>query len=158
MQHPAQLEEHVEELRIALENGAQGRHRRLVASRRGEGEGGFHLIEHVDAVRNIDAILGVRGVDAVIVGTLDLSGSMGLLGQTSRPEVETAVQTVLAACRRAAKPCGIITVSAEQANQRIAQGFTLLIVGLDVLFLIGSAKGTLERIERPSPAPEPVPA
>ena len=116
------------------------------------------MIEHIEAVRNIEEIIRVPGIDAVIIGALDLSGSMGLLGKTGHPDVETAIQRVLMACKTAGVPCGIITGGPE-ANKRIAQGFQLLIIGLDVLFLIGSAKGALEQVvRRPALVAEPVPA
>lgn len=107
------------------------------------------MIEHVDAVENIDEILSVKGVDSVMVGALDLSGSMGLLGQTDDERVEAAVQKVLGAARRAGTPCGIIAVSPEQANERIRQGFTNVIVGIDVLFLHGAVSGCLAQFGRP---------
>ena len=44
-------------------------------------------IEHVDAVSHLDEILKVPGIDSICIGPMDLSGSMGLLGQTSHPEV-----------------------------------------------------------------------
>lgn len=108
------------------------------------------MIEHVRAVENIEAILKVKGVDSIMIGALDLSGSMGLLGQTGHPDVEAAIQKVLAAAKRAGMPCGIITVSPEQANQRIREGFTNIILGIDILYLLGGAKGALAQVERPS--------
>ena len=104
------------------------------------------MIEHIEAVQNIDDILSVKGVDSVMVGALDLSGSMGKLGQTGDPAVEEAVQTVLAAAKRAGVPCGIITVSPDQAIERIGQGFTNIILGIDVLFLMGGAQGALQKV------------
>ncbi|MGA2079666.1 MAG: aldolase/citrate lyase family protein [Holophaga sp.] len=106
------------------------------------------MIEHYLAVENIDAILRVRGVDSVMVGALDLSGSMGMLGNTGDPKVEGAIQKVLAACKRAGMPAGIITVSPEQANERIRQGFTHIIMGIDVLFLHGAVRTALGQIAR----------
>lgn len=44
-------------------------------------------IEHVDAVKNLEEILAVPGVDAIVVGMFDLSGSMGHLGELDHPEV-----------------------------------------------------------------------
>jgi 2-dehydro-3-deoxyglucarate aldolase/4-hydroxy-2-oxoheptanedioate aldolase len=108
------------------------------------------MIEHIDAVRNIDEILAVAGIDSIMVGALDLSGSMGMLGQTDHPEVEGAIQTVLAASKRAKMPCGIVAGSPEQANRRIKEGFTNIILGLDVLYLLGGAKAALSQVERPS--------
>jgi len=108
------------------------------------------MIEHIKAVENIEAIIAVKGVDSVMVGALDLSGSMGMLGQTADPKVEGAVQKVLAACKKAGMPCGIITVSPDATNERIAQGFTNLIIGIDVLFLHGAATQALGKIVRPA--------
>ena len=108
------------------------------------------MIEHIEAVKNIEEIISVKGVDSVMIGALDLSGSMGILGQTGHPLVEEAIQKVLAVCKKNNMPCGIITVAPEQTNQRIEQGFTNLIVGIDVLFVVGAAKGTLDKIVRPS--------
>jgi len=108
------------------------------------------MIEHIQAVENIDAILKVKGVDSIIIGALDLSGSMGILGQTADPRVEAAIQKVLAASKKANMPCGIITVAPEQANERIKQGFTQIIMGIDVLYLVGGVSGALKQIVRPA--------
>lgn len=106
------------------------------------------MIEHIEAVNNIDAILKVKGIDSIMIGTLDLSGSMGILGQTTDPKVEEAVQKVLKAAKKAKMPCGIIAVSPDQANQRIKEGFTNIIIGIDVLFLHSAATGALAQIKR----------
>jgi 2-keto-3-deoxy-L-rhamnonate aldolase RhmA len=106
------------------------------------------MIEHIKAVENIEAILAVKGVDSVMVGALDLSGTMNLLGKTDDPKVEAAIQTVLAACKKAGMPCGIITTSAEAANKRIAEGFTNVILGIDILYLLGGASGALAQVVR----------
>lgn len=106
------------------------------------------MIEHIKAVDNIEEILAVKGVDSVMVGSLDLSGSMGMLGQTDRPEVEAAIQRVLAACKQAKIPAGIITVDPAASNRRIQEGFQNLIIGIDVLMMLNSAKTVLGKIER----------
>lgn len=106
------------------------------------------MIEHIDAVNNIEEILAVPGVDSVMVGALDLSGSMGMLGQTSDPKVEGAIQKVLKACKAAGVSCGIIAFDPNQARERVAQGFTNIVVGMDVLYLGGAAKSTLEAVKK----------
>jgi 2-keto-3-deoxy-L-rhamnonate aldolase RhmA len=106
------------------------------------------MIEHIRAVENIEEILAVKGVDSVMVGALDLSGSMGLLGQTAHASVEGAVQKVLAACKKAKVPCGIITTDPDTANRRIREGFTNIILGIDILTLLGGAKEALGRVVR----------
>ena len=106
------------------------------------------MIEHIDGVKNIAEILAVPGVDAVMIGALDLSGSMGLLGQTDHPSVEAAVEQVLAASKAAGIPCGIVALDPDGATHRISQGFRMVIVAIDVLMLIGGAKATLDKIDR----------
>ena len=107
-------------------------------------------IEHVEAIANIDAIVEVEGLDSVMLGALDLSGSMGKLGQTDDPEVEGAVQKVLAACQRVGIPCGIVALGPEATNRRIEEGFTSIITGIDVLWVHGAARAGLAEIQRPA--------
>lgn len=54
-------------------------------------------IEHIDAVRNLDAILKVPGIDSICVGPCDLSGSMGVLCQMDDPELNRVIDEV---CRK----------------------------------------------------------
>lgn len=108
------------------------------------------MIEHIKAVESIEEILSVKGVDSIMIGALDLSGSMGILGQTSDPTVESAIQKSLAAAKKAGIPAGIITTSPDQTNRRIQEGFTNLITGIDVLFLHGAARDTLSKIQKPA--------
>jgi len=105
-------------------------------------------IEHYTAVENIDDIVAVEGLDAVFIGALDLSGSMGRLGQTDDPEVEASVQKVFASCKKAGIPCGLVALGADAANRRIKEGFTQLIVGIDVVYLHGAVSAELAEINR----------
>jgi 2-keto-3-deoxy-L-rhamnonate aldolase RhmA len=106
------------------------------------------MIEHIQGVENIEEILSVQGVDGIMIGGIDLSGSMGLLEQGDHPSVEAAIQRVLTACQAAKIPCGILGLDPDSANRRIEQGFTLMIVALDVLLLGGGAATTLSHIKR----------
>jgi 2-dehydro-3-deoxyglucarate aldolase/4-hydroxy-2-oxoheptanedioate aldolase len=54
-------------------------------------------IEHIDAVKNLEAILKVPGIDSICVGPCDLSGSMGKLNQLDDPEVCKVIDEV---CRK----------------------------------------------------------
>lgn len=51
-------------------------------------------IEHIEAVRNIDSILAVEGIDAILVGPYDLSTSMGKSRQWYDPEVSAVYDLV----------------------------------------------------------------
>lgn len=57
-------------------------------------------IEHIDAINNLEEILAVPGLTSVVVGPNDLSGSMGMLGQTRHPDVLKAIETVIEKARK----------------------------------------------------------
>ena len=61
--------------------------------------------EHIDVVRNIDAITGVPGLDAVLIGPYDLSATIGKMGQVSNPEVVAAIDNVARTARK--KTCDL---------------------------------------------------
>ena len=105
-------------------------------------------IEHIDAVERIDRILAVPGIDLPLIGPYDLSGSMGLLGQVEHPEVQRAIDRVLAAAKRAGLPAGIFGGMAEEADAYHERGFQAVLVGVDAAFLTAGATSTLSRIKR----------
>ena len=63
-------------------------------------------IEHIDAVKNLDKILNVPGVDSFCVGPCDLSGSMGILNQMDDPELNRVIDEVAAKIKKAGKILG----------------------------------------------------
>jgi 2-keto-3-deoxy-L-rhamnonate aldolase RhmA len=99
--------------------------------------------EHIDAVKDINAIVKVKGIDAVFIGPYDLSASMGKPGQVGDPEVRAAIERVRKACQKRSIPLGIFGVSAEAVLPYLDQGFTLIAAGVDVLFLSCAAKALL---------------
>ena len=105
------------------------------------------MIEHIDAVNNIEEILSVSGVDSVMIGALDLSGSMGILGQMDEPKLEEAIQKVLMACKAMGTSCGIMAFDPTQAKERAAQGFTNIVIGMDVLFIETAAINSIQQVK-----------
>ena len=53
-------------------------------------------LEHQAALRNIDAILAVDGIDVFFIGPSDLSQSMGFPGDPKAPPVAQAIEAALA--------------------------------------------------------------
>lgn len=105
-------------------------------------------IEHIDAVGRLDEILSVPGVDAVFVGPLDLSGSMGHLGNVGHPDVQEAIATVRRACLARGKPIGVFAIDGESARAQIAVGCTLIAIGVDVMYIHRAAKQALGALQR----------
>src|SRR5262249_49970521 len=79
-------------------------------------------IEHIRAVKNLDASLAVPGVDGVCVGPNDLAASMGSLGE-STPELTATIQQILQKCRRANKITGLgCSYDADAIKRLVADG------------------------------------
>ena len=104
-------------------------------------------IEHIDAVRNIEAIARVPGVDALMIGPYDLSGSMGSLGRVNDPEVERAIETVREACVAAGMRLAIFSATAQGMKPYLAKGYTLPIAGMDLMLLAAAARGVVEALK-----------
>lgn len=56
-------------------------------------------LEHIEAARNLDAILAVPGIDAIIVGPYDFSMSMNKPGQFHDPEFTATIDACCAKIR-----------------------------------------------------------
>jgi len=108
-------------------------------------------IEHVDGVRKIDEILGVEGIDGIMIGPYDLSASMGYAGDFKRPQLIEALANVSKSCRMRKKPYGFHSVSFDpaQAIAAIDEGATFVAYGVDFLFLLETAEKGLQRIKDP---------
>ena len=113
------------------------------------------MIESKQAVENIDEILAVDGVDGVFIGPYDMSGSYGLIGQTSHPVIKDACKKVVEACQRHGKAAGLHLVKPDAGSiaKTIADGFTFIALGVDMVFLqqaagaaLGTAQKTLETL------------
>lgn len=98
------------------------------------------LIESGDGVENIEAIMKVRGVDAVGLGPFDLSGSLGLLGEVGHPKVQAALRRVLVAGQKLGVPVSTLAVSPEATAARIREGYRMIVAGADCLMLAEAAK------------------
>jgi len=102
--------------------------------------------ESSEAIDNIDEIVKLKGLDAVLVGPYDLSASLGKPGEINDPVVQSAIDKVIKSCKQADVSMGFFGVSAEAVLPYKERGFTLLTVGVDTIFLIKSASQTLSEM------------
>ncbi len=89
-------------------------------------------IEHIDAVKDIEAISQVPGVSALLVGPNDLAASMGHLGRDQHSEVGLAIERVRSVCADAERRLGIYASTPDAAAHWLGTGFTLVAVGTDI--------------------------
>jgi 2-dehydro-3-deoxyglucarate aldolase len=95
------------------------------------------MIEHIRAIENLDAILRVEGLDAIMIGPYDLSASMGMTAEFDRPEFRDVLETISLSCKRNRVRSGLHVVqpSREELEQRIAEGYGFLAYSIDAVFL-----------------------
>ncbi len=103
-------------------------------------------IEHKDAIANLEDIVKVDGVDGLFIGPLDLSGSMGITGQLDHPDMLAALDKYRKVCQDNNKSAGmhIVRPNPENIRAAIEEGYTLVALGLDNVFLDENSKLTLK--------------
>lgn len=92
------------------------------------------MIEHIDAMKEIDEILMVKGIDFVLFGPADLSISLGLKSpQLDHPQVFDALKKTLAAAKAANKHVMLgVGYDNENIKKYRDMGVTMVEVGHDV--------------------------
>ena len=106
-------------------------------------------IEHIEAVHNIEDIITTDGIDGIIIGPYDLSGSMGYPGEYHKKDVKDAISKVLRACKKHNVPSGfhVIESDPKKLQERIDEGCTFLAYSLDFFFLGDSARAGMKTIK-----------
>ena len=95
------------------------------------------MIEHCRGVENLEAILQIEGLDAILVGPYDLSASMDITARFDDPTFVQALRQIREACVRHHKACGIHVVDADAAalQMRVDEGYRFIAYSIDAVFL-----------------------
>ncbi|CAJ2512738.1 Uu.00g008570.m01.CDS01 [Anthostomella pinea] len=90
-------------------------------------------IETQEALDAVDKIAAVPGIDVLFVGPFDLGNNIGhpILDGVMKPELEQAVDRVLAATTKAGKKCGFFASSPQQVKKYADKGFHMISAALD---------------------------
>ena len=99
------------------------------------------------AIDDIENIVSINDVDAILVGPYDLSANLGHTGEIDHPEVVTAISKVEQVCKHANVKLGYFGVSASAVLPYKEKGFTLLTIGVDSLFVLNGALTLLEEMK-----------
>lgn len=95
------------------------------------------MIEHINAVENLESILEVKGLDAILVGPYDLSASMGITSKFEESQFEKIMSRILGLCKQYQVPAGIHVVQPDIqiVDRRIAEGYRFIAYSIDSVFL-----------------------
>lgn len=105
-------------------------------------------VETERGVRNIPEIAAVPGIDAIIIGPSDLSGSIGLLKQADHPAVQKIYDEAAALCRESGIPWGV-SLKPDIATVREWERRGARIIGCadDLSFVVNSGREFLKKIK-----------
>ena len=99
--------------------------------------------ETEQAVRDVEEIASIKGIDLIFVGPYDLSLSLGIPGDLFHPKMAESVDKILAACEKSKKIAGIFVSSPEEMKKRIQQGFTFFAYSMDTMIFSAAAKAVV---------------
>ena len=106
-------------------------------------------LESAQAIKQLEAIAGVEGVDGLFIGPGDLSASMGHVGQSSHPAVMDLMSQAVLRCKALGKPIGTIGGDPESVAQYRAAGFDFVAVGSDLGLFMQGARSAIAALRTP---------
>jgi 4-hydroxy-2-oxoheptanedioate aldolase len=96
-------------------------------------------VETQSALKNIEAICAIEGVDGVFIGPADLHASMGYAGETANAAVKPLIDDAIRRIRKAGKAPGILTPNEADARHWLECGALFVAVGSDAGILARGA-------------------
>lgn len=112
-------------------------------------------VETVAGLENLDAIVGVEGIDGVFIGPADLAGALGHLGNPGHPEVQRVIEDGIARIRAAGKAAGILSADETLARRYLSAGCAFVAVGVDTTLLAHATQALVDKFKGASPDAAP---
>jgi 4-hydroxy-2-oxoheptanedioate aldolase len=120
---------------------------------------GYHKNAHLDtcvlvqvetrtALKEIEAIAAVDGVDGIFVGPSDLAADFGFLGNPKHADVQAALKDAATRIRAAGKGAGMLTGNLDDVEQLFELGYNFTAVGSDVGLLARTAEQVASRFHK----------
>jgi len=97
-------------------------------------------IESGKGLDNLDEILEIEGFDGIFIGPSDLAASLGHIGNTRHPELQSAIKTAIEKITHANKSVGILSTEADMIETYRNMGAVFIAIGVDTISLAGSAR------------------
>jgi 4-hydroxy-2-oxoheptanedioate aldolase len=120
---------------------------------------GYHRNAHLDtcvllqletkiALKEIEAVAAVEGVDGIFIGPSDLAAAFGHLGNPKDSEVQAAIADAAARIRAKGKSAGFLTGNPDDAEALFEAGYNFIAVGSDVGILARNAEALAARFRK----------
>lgn len=105
-------------------------------------------VETKIALKEIETIAEVEGVDGIFIGPSDLAADFGHLGNPKDPEVQAAIADAARRIRAKGKSAGTLAGSADAAEALFEMGYNFTAVGSDVGILARNAEALAARFRK----------
>ncbi len=107
------------------------------------------LLEGKEAIEGIDEILDIEGIDAVFLGPVDMSMSLGVPGDAEHPKVEKAIRTIVGKAQRKHIATGMLCMNLESTKRWLDAGINIMAYSIDNLIIrdaVSSIARSLQQI------------
>ncbi len=102
-------------------------------------------IESRTGLNNLDRILEVDGYDGIFIGPSDLAASLGHIGNTGHPDVQSEIGAAITKIRRAKKAAGILSTEDGMIRAYLEMGAVFIAIGIDTIALASSIRSLASR-------------
>jgi 2-keto-3-deoxy-L-rhamnonate aldolase RhmA len=105
-------------------------------------------VESLAAIEQIPALAAVDGLDLLLIGPLDLSGSAGHLGELDHPTVRAAIERAEQAILASGTWLGGVARNLDEARTMQLRGYRLLMVSSDLHLLRDGGREVVSALGR----------
>ena len=105
------------------------------------------MIENIDSVENLEELLSVKGLDAILIGPYDLSASMNITGKFNHPKFKLTINKIKNLSRKHKIPCGIHVIEPKYKilKKFIKQKYQFLPYSSDTVLLNSALKKSFKK-------------
>ena len=103
-------------------------------------------VESNEALKDLDKIVAVPGIDATMIGPQDLSISLGVPGQLAHEKLKAAYRRVLEVCQGSPVAAGVHMGDAARLNELRGDGYRFLAYSTDLALIMQSLKEGLRAV------------
>ena len=91
------------------------------------------MIENIEGVNDLDMILQLKELDAILIGPYDLSASLKITGKFKHKQFKNTLNKIKLKCKNHRVPCGVHIIEPELKNLKklVKNGFKFLPYGID---------------------------
>ena len=103
--------------------------------------------ETKECLEMIEEVTATEGIDAIFIGPMDLTVSLGIPGEYDNPIFTDAIARILAACKANNVMCIIFATSVQQARDYIEAGYDGIAYNVDLMMIQGAFKEVVDGIK-----------